>query len=222
MRKDLILLKCYEILMVNPWLNIPASDYEGHMGSLNVDQLSFLASIFKESLEHHNCDTIALLGCATGNGLEYVSNETTHRVTAVDINPEYLKILQERYGDNIPGLEIVNDDLYNCRLEERAYTLIFAGLVFEYLDPHALLQKITKWLIIDGIMITVLQLPAKGSSVTDTPYTSLKSLNPIMKLVDPKQFKLIAADFGLMAIKENMITLETGKSFYIGAYKNSA
>jgi trans-aconitate methyltransferase len=127
--------------MINPWLNIPASDYEGHMSSPNVGQLSFLAKTFKESLENHDCRTVALLGCATGNGLEYIKNEVSHRVTAVDINPEYLKILQQRYGDSIPGLEIVRDDLHKCQLEEKAYTLIFAGLVFEYLDPQVLLRK---------------------------------------------------------------------------------
>lgn len=190
------------------------------MGSPNVAQLSFLAKTFKEALENHDCNTIALLGCATGNGLEYVKNEITQRVTAVDINPEYLEILRQRYGDGVPRLEIVRDDLKKCRIEQQAYSLIFAGLVFEYLEPRALLQKIAKWLRMDGIMVTVLQLPAKKFlSVTETPYTSLKALNSIMNLIDPKQFKIISTDVGLMEIEEKEITLETGKSFYIGTYQ---
>ncbi len=83
--------------MTNPWLRIPASDYEGHMGSPNVAQQSFLAQTFKESLDNHDSSTIALLGCSTGNGLEYVNNNATQRVTAIDINPEYLEILRQRY-----------------------------------------------------------------------------------------------------------------------------
>jgi len=190
------------------------------MASLNVAQLSFLAKTFKEALENHDCNTIALLGCATGNGLEYVKNEVTQRVTAVDINPEYLEILRQRYNDSVPGLEIVKDDLEKCRMEEQAYSLIFAGLVFEYLEPRTLLQKIAKWLRMDGIMVSVLQLPAKNlSGVTETPYTSLKALDSIMNLIDPKQFKIIATDVGLMEIEEKEITLETGKSFYIGTYQ---
>ncbi|MEE9307894.1 MAG: hypothetical protein V3V57_10275, partial [Spirochaetia bacterium] len=35
------------------------------------------------------------------------------------------------------------------------FSLIFAGLVFEYLEPQAVLQKITKWLRMDGIMVTL-------------------------------------------------------------------
>ena len=205
--------------MVNPWLNIPAADYEGHMGSPNVDQLSFLANTFKETLEHHDCDTVALLGCATGSGLEHVKREFTHRVTAVDINPEYLEVLRQRYGNSVPGLEVVQDDLESCELEKQTYSLIFTGLVFEYLEPQALLQRITKWLQVDGILVTVLQMPTEGTSVTETPYTSLKSLNSIFNLIDPKQFKIIAADVGLIAIEEKFITLETGKSFYIGTYQ---
>lgn len=207
--------------MVNPWLNIPVADYEGHMGSPNVDQLSFLASTFKEALEYHDRDTVALLGCATGNGLEHVKREFTHRVTAVDINPEYLEVLGQRYGSSVHGLEIVHDDLESCELEKRAYSLIFAGLVFEYLEPLSLLQRISKWLRVDGILVIVLQLPAEGSSVTETPYTRLKSLNSIMNLIDPKQFKIIATDVGLMAIEKKFITLKTGKSFYIGTYQKN-
>ena len=89
--------------MTNPWLRIPASDYEGHMSSPNVDQQPFLAQTFEESLDKHDSSAIALLGCATGNGLEYVNKDATQRVTAIDINPEYLEILRQRYEESIPG-----------------------------------------------------------------------------------------------------------------------
>ena len=132
-----------------------------------------------------------------------------------------LEVLRQRYGNSVPGLEVVQDDLENCDLEKQAYSLIFGGLVFEYLEPSSLLQRISKWLRVDGILVAVLQMPAEGASVTKTPHTSLKPLNSIMSLIDPKQFKIIAADVGLMAIEEKFITLETGKSFYIGTYKKS-
>ena len=162
-----------------------------------------------------------MLGCATGNGLEHVKREFTHRVTAGDINPEYLEVLRQRYGNSVPGLEVVQDDLESCELEKQAYSLIFAGLVFEYLEPLVLLQRIVTWLQVDGILVTVLQLPAQRARVTETPYTSLKSLNSIMSLIDPKQFKIIAADVGLTAIEERFSTLGTGKTFYIGTYRKS-
>jgi SAM-dependent methyltransferase len=182
--------------MKNPWLNIPAADYEGHMNSPDVKQLSFLASVFKDALENHDCNTVALLGCATGNGLQHVNKKFTCRVTAVDINPEYLKILRQRYANTVPGLEVIQGDLDSCELEKNAYSLIFAGLVFEYLDPRVLLQKIAEWLQAGGNFVTALQLPCEIATITETPYTSIKSLHSIMRLIDPKQFKIMAIDAG--------------------------
>jgi len=97
--------------MNNPWLTIPASDYEGHMGSPDVDQTSFLSAQFNNAIERYPCGSIALLGCATGNGLEHVERDRTKRITAVDINPEYLEILKTRYRDRVAGLEVVQADL---------------------------------------------------------------------------------------------------------------
>jgi trans-aconitate methyltransferase len=205
--------------MSNPWLRIPANDYERHMSSPNVDQLSFLARTFKESVESHDASAIALLGCATGNGLQYVDGKNTRRVTAVDINPEYLGILRQRYERHVPGLETVEADLEKCELDNRAYSLVFAGLVFEYLDPRILIMKIAGWLHSGGIMVAVLQLQTDHSEkVTDTPYTSLKLLEPVMKLVSQEELKAQAGDAGFRDIKARTVTLKSGKSFYTGTY----
>lgn len=208
--------------MTNPWLKIPAADYEGHMRSPLVAQFSYLAETFKASLENYDSASVALLGCATGNGLESIDPEATQHLTVIDINPDYLHILRERYADTIPGLEIVHDDLCHCHLDEGAYSLIFAGLVFEYLDPRALLEKIARWLGKEGTFVGVLQRPSTRSSVTETPYTRLQSLSAIMNLVDPALFKDLAHKAGLTALDENIDTLATGKSFYRGIYRKRA
>ena len=205
--------------MTNPWLRIPASDYEGHMRSPKVAQQSFLAQTFKETLENHDSSTIALLGCATGNGLEYVNNNATRRVIAIDINPEYLEILWQRYEGRVPGLEVLEADLEICTIENQAYSLVFAGLIFEYLEPLVLLPKIANWLRLGGVMVSILQLPAQHlPQVSETPYTSLETLNAIMKLVSPNQFESMANDAGLLEIEAKTVTLESGKPFYIGTY----
>jgi len=206
--------------MTNPWLRIPASDYEGHMSSPNVDQQPFLAQTFEESLDKHDSSAIALLGCATGNGLEYVNKDATQRVTAIDINPEYLEILRQRYEESIPGLEIMEANLETCTIENQAYSLIFAGLVFEYLEPQILLPRITSWLRLDGVMVSILQLPAKHlKRVSETPYTSLNNLNSKMELISPQTFKSMANGAGLQEIEAKTVTLESGKPFYIGTYE---
>jgi ubiquinone/menaquinone biosynthesis C-methylase UbiE len=206
--------------MKNPWLQIPASDYEGHMNSPAVGQQQFLGDVFKESLNKYDSTAIAILGCATGNGLEYIDSNCTHKVTAVDLNPEYLKILSQRYKGDIKGLEILEADLQNCRLENRIYSLISVNLVFEYLEPEALLFKISDWLIHGGIMVAVLQLESeKIARISETSFKSLEALKPIMNLILPDDFKSMAKKQNLQEMEAKTITIESGKTFYIGIYK---
>jgi SAM-dependent methyltransferase len=205
--------------MNNPWLQIPASDYEGHMSSPNIAQQQFLAQTFQEALSKHDSIYLAYLGCTTGNGLEYVNSNITKKVTAIDLNPEYLEILRQRYEHIVAGLEIVEADLETCNLEESAYSLIFAGLLFEYVEPEILLPKIARWLKINGVLVSVLQLPAENlAKVSESHYESLKILAPIMKLITPLQFKTSATDWGLREIEARIVTLPSGKSFFIGTY----
>ena len=56
----------------NPWLEIKAEDYEGHMALPEVDQSAPLGRIFGEALIRSAAKKIALLGSATGNGIEAV------------------------------------------------------------------------------------------------------------------------------------------------------
>ncbi len=206
--------------MKNPWLSIPASDYEGHMGLPEVNQLSFLGNVFKASLGKYDNSSVAYLGCATGNGLEYISSKRTHKLTAIDINPEYLEILRERYQTIIPSLEIIEADLNIFQGSENQYSLIFAGLLFEYLSPESLLNKISTWLKEAGVMVVVLQLgDTQIDKISITPYSSLKQLDSIMHLISVPDFKLMAMEKKLKEFESEIITLESGKIFYIGAYK---
>jgi len=144
--------------MNNPWLNIPASDYEGHMGLPEVDQLAFLGNVFKEALNKYDSRSLAYLGCATGNGLEYIDNKKTEQLTVIDINPEYLEILKTRYQKQIPNMEIIEADLCSYEGNGKRYSLIFAGLLFEYVSPETLLLKTANWIENEGVLFVVLQL----------------------------------------------------------------
>lgn len=209
--------------MNNPWLNIPASDYEGHMSLPEVNQLSFLGDVLKDSLAKYDNSSVAYLGCATGNGLEYIRNEKTHKLTAIDINPEYLEILRSRYQSRITGLATIEANLNDFQGDGQQYSLIFAGLIFEYLSAGPLIKKISNWLEKEGVMVVVLQLLNKHiKKVSDTPYTSLKQLDSIMNLVSEQNFKLMAKASGLKELESKRVTLESGKTFYVGAYRKNA
>jgi phospholipid N-methyltransferase len=211
-----------EALAANPWLAIPAADYDGHMSSPGVGQQAFIADTFRAALSTHDSTAVALLGCATGNGLEHVNPRRTSRITAVDFNPDYLEILRRRFEGNLPGMEILRADLTTCSLAQGAYTLVFAGLVFEYLEPAPLLERVAAWLCPGGVLETILQLPVgEAGQVSASPYTSLQQLNRIMNLVDPSHFDMLAHEAGLQAMGGRTETLPSGKSFFIGSYSRA-
>ena len=83
--------------MPNPWLTISAEDYEAHMASPEVGQLQVLNQLFKVVLEEHRPESMAVLGCSTGNGFEHIDPSTTRRVVGIDINPSYLAVARKRF-----------------------------------------------------------------------------------------------------------------------------
>ena len=76
----------------NPWLGIPAADYEGHMGDPRVAQLRLLGDVFEESLREFRPAAVVVPGCATGNGFERIDPAATRRIVGIDINPEFLAL----------------------------------------------------------------------------------------------------------------------------------
>ncbi len=56
--------------MRDPWLDIPLADYEGHMALPYVAQAQLFSGLFAEALQEFSPESVALLGCAGGNGFE--------------------------------------------------------------------------------------------------------------------------------------------------------
>jgi ubiquinone/menaquinone biosynthesis C-methylase UbiE len=204
----------------NPWLSISASDYEGHMNSETVGQLPVLNHIFDNVLKDVPSKKLAVLGCTTGNGFEHINPQVVERVLSVDINPEYLSILQRRYGSKLPMLELVCSDINTFSCPDNSFDLIYAALIFEYVDFVKILKRIFNWLAMNGTLAVVLQLPSLESKmISETPYSSLKSIEPIMHLVNPQTFNETAEKCGLKKSKEIEIPLKLGKQFLVSYYK---
>jgi hypothetical protein len=66
--------------MRSPWLDIALADYEGHMGLPEVAQAELLADVFGALLVEHAPRSVAILGCAGGNGFGRISPAVTDRV----------------------------------------------------------------------------------------------------------------------------------------------
>ncbi|MCL4551482.1 MAG: class I SAM-dependent methyltransferase [Bacteroidetes bacterium] len=203
----------------NPWLKISAEDYEGHMSAPNVLQLQMLNKIFADVLNEFSPKSIAALGCTTGNGFEHSVGRNIEKVVGVDINPEYIAVCKKRYAEKLPQLKLICSDLAAINLPLSTFDLIHAALIFEYVDVDELLNKISKWLMPDGVLSVVLQLPSETSSpVSETQFQSLKLLSPLIKLIDPEEFKKTAQKYGLEEIKNDKIELASGKSFSVIKY----
>jgi ubiquinone/menaquinone biosynthesis C-methylase UbiE len=204
----------------NPWLEIPADDYEGHM--TQVGQLQALDRILAEVLAEVRPARLALPGCTTGNGLEHVDSSVTELVLGVDLNPLYLRTLQRRFGA-LHGLHLVLADLRRFSVRPASFDLVHAALLLEYVDPAVALPEMARWLRPGGALSVVLQLPsAESAPVSETPYQSLKALALVMRLVASEELERIATGCGLSEERSWRVPLPRGKAFWVGLFRLSS
>jgi SAM-dependent methyltransferase len=202
--------------MRNPWLDIPEADYVGHMSSPMVNQRPALGRLLRDALESVRPQTVLVLGCSSGNGLEHVDQEVTSRVTVVDVNPEYLARLVERFPRPGFELDVRCADLADAVFEAEAFDLIHAGLVLEYVEWARLLPRMAATLRRRGVLSAVIQLPSESSAaVTPSPFTSLRSLETLFRFVDPVALVDGARGAGLALDSRRTEPLSTGKAFEV-------
>jgi ubiquinone/menaquinone biosynthesis C-methylase UbiE len=206
--------------MINPWLQIPAQDYEGHMASTDVGQLQVLNDLMAHIFAKFSPKTLAVFGCSTGNGFEHISPSKTERIVGIDINPDYLDVVRNRFEKRLPNLELIECDFTSSSFHIEPVSMIIAALVFEYVNIERALLNMSKCLVPGGNFIAALQLPSPDApSVTKTQYTSLESLTSIMKLVDVDAFTESCFQRGLFRVGMRHISMKHGKALYIGHYR---
>lgn len=206
--------------MRNPWLRIPATDYEAHMALPEVAQAQALSKLMASALKEYTPASLAVIGCTTGNGFEHVDPTHTRRVVGVDINAAYLAVLKTRFAGKVPCLELIEADITGPDFGFDPVAMVFAALVFEYVDVARALRSIARCLAPGAILVAVLQLPSPESApVTATRYKSLELLAPIMNLVSPPEFSHMCNSLGLQQIKTDSIPLKKGKAFFVGFYR---
>jgi SAM-dependent methyltransferase len=202
--------------MPNPWLEIPADDYVGHMASPEVGQHQALNRILRDLLLGVRPGSVLALGCSTGNGLEHVDPSVTSRVVGVDVNPVYLERLRQRFPRPAFTLETHCADLTAYEFETGAFDLIHAALVFEYVEWPRLLGRVAAALRAGGVLSVVLQRPSSSSPVvTPTAFTSLRSLEAIFGFVVPGVLVTEAAAHGLAVDSRRPEPLPSGKAFEV-------
>ncbi|MDQ8154042.1 MAG: rhodanese-like domain-containing protein [Gemmatimonadota bacterium] len=198
----------------NPWLHIRLEDYRGHMGHPRVGQLAMLRDAFADALRAAKPTSVLMLGCTDGNGLDCIDPRVTRRVTAVDINERFLARLRESHGAGEVELTAVCGDAMQLRYPERAFDLIYAALLFEYLDWEALLPTLADALTMDGRLSVVVQVPsATEPAVSATDFSSLLSLEAIFAFVRPVQLCSVASRCGLEVAYTGVRTGASTKEF---------
>ncbi len=209
--------------MHNPWLDVPADDYVGHMSSAEVAQYPVLNRLLRDTLESTRPGALLVLGCSTGNGFEHIDPTVTSRVVGVDINPVFLQRLVERFAGSTFPLEVRNSGLADCTFEQDAFDLVHAALLLEYVDWASVLPRLVVSLRARGALSVVLQLPSHTSpAVTPTRFTSLRLLESVFHFVEPEHLISHATTLGLELESRHREPLESGKAFEVLRFRKGA
>lgn len=204
----------------NPWLTIPAADYDGHMGPDHADQLGPLSEVFAEVYRETRPARLAFLGCATGNGLEHVDPAITERAIAIDLNPEYVAVTRARHAALGAALEVRCADVCSCDLPAEAFDLIHAALLFEYVEVPLFAARIAGWLAPGGTCAAVLQVhPPTTAALTPSPYHSFAPLRSFVRLVAPEQLAASFAQHGLHQVRGWSVPLKGDKQLAVGLFR---
>jgi ubiquinone/menaquinone biosynthesis C-methylase UbiE len=143
-------------------------------------------------------------------------------VVGVDINSDYIERLRDRFGDRIPGLELLTCDVQGGDFGFEPVQLAYAALLLEYVDIDIALKRIHPVLTAGGILGTVAQLPHPISpSITPSAFPSLQKLAPFMRLVPPEQLRTLAKRRGFEEIESRKETA-LGKTFQVQVFRRTA
>jgi hypothetical protein len=204
--------------MPNPWLSVPLADYEGHMKSAEVQQLDTLAELFAETLVLCRPASVAVLGIAGGNGLDYVDVHVTQRIVGLDVNPLYLDEVRRRYAGQA-GLELFSVDLAEQLVDLNPVQLVHAALLFEHAGVDRCLDNALSLVAPGGAFSAVLQLPSEvEQGVGASQFPSMQKLKPGFSLIDPAWFCETLARNGFSVTHQARRSLPAGKGLWMGVF----
>lgn len=188
-----------------------------------VGQARLLADLFGEALERHAPSSVALLGCAGGNGLERVRGTAVRRVECVDINPRFVEETRARFSGRVDILGLHAGDLERDAFSFEPVDLAFAGLLFEYVDPFRLLSRLRGMIQPGGVLTAVLQVAgAAEGEITPSPYASLAPLAAVLRPVPPEEMAGMAAEAGFLLEEMRLAVASGGKRFCAMSFRNEA
>jgi SAM-dependent methyltransferase len=206
-------------MVASPWLDIPLAEYEGHMALPEIAQARMLADELESAVRQHAPSSVAIIGCSGGNGFGRLIGTTVELIVGIDINPTYVAAAQARFGTQLPQLVLCVADIHDALPNIMPVEMIFAGLIFEYVDLRAAMHNLRRLCAPGGTLVAVLQAPsAKVKAVSPSPYRSLQRLAPAMRLRHAREVKGAAVEAGLALAMTRSLTLPSGKSFIVMSF----
>ncbi len=205
----------------NPWSLVSAAEYEAYMGRGGVDLLAPLSTIFAKVYVARQPRRLAVLGVATGNGLEQVAVASTGRTVGVDVNLSFLGVARQRFMRLGPSLELLCADLEKAALVPGAFDLVHAALVLEYVDVRVAIPRIASWLAPGGALAVVLQIPATGTAgaAEVVAPASVRAVADVARLVPPEELRRLAAEESLVERRAFVVPLPTGRRLFAALYE---
>jgi SAM-dependent methyltransferase len=206
-------------MTASPWLEIPLADYEGHMALPEIAQARMLADELESAVRVQEPSSVAIIGCSGGNGFERLIGTTVERIVGIDINPTYVAAAQARFRTQLSKLALYVADVQDALPNIMPVEMIFAGLIFEYVDLRIAMHNLRRLCAPRGTLVAVLQAPdAEAKAVSPSPYRSLQRLAPAMQLRDARQVESGAAEAGFAPATTKSLALPSGKSFIVMSF----
>ena len=201
---------------LNPWLKVPLEDYERHMDLPEIGQAMMLNEAMARSVREFRPQSVAIAGCAGGNGIVRIATMGVDRIAGIDVNAEYLAAVHRRLGSWMPGLELHLADIQTGVPDCAPVELVFAGLILEYVEVAATLQVLRALCAPGGTLVIVLQRASENKpAVSKSPYTSLQALASVLQLRDPDAVTAAALLAGFTEHSRRSEVLDSGKAFEI-------
>jgi len=141
-------------------------------------------------------------------------------MVGIDINPAYLATAAEQFQERLSGLQLLLADIETEEVTFEPVALMYAALVFEYVNVESVLAQLPSLLQPGGLLCTVVQLPsASVPAITPSSFASLAQLSTKIRLVAPQELSAIAAKNGLLEIEAQILTLPSRKRFQLQVFQ---
>lgn len=188
------------------------------MGPAGTDELSPLSTLFAKAYAARQPRRLALLGVATGNGLEHVDVRLTGRVVGLDVNLSYLAVARQRQRRLGAALQLQCADVERAELDRGRFDLVHAALLLEYVDVRVVVPRVSSWLAPEGAFTVVLELPG-GAALADSRYPAVRALAGAARLVPPQELRGLAEAEGLVERRAFVVPLPSGRRYFVALYE---